>query len=87
LSTATLNAVIASLFFFIDCAVSEFAFSWLVSPTSDGWLAINAFFTATRLLIKDFFWIDIFATFLCVTAFKTQQQWTILKIAEATITR
>ena len=46
----------------MDCAVSEFAFGELVSPTSTGWLAINAFLTATRLLINDFFWIDMVAT-------------------------
>jgi hypothetical protein len=51
--------VIITLFFFMDCAVSEFAFSELVSPASAGWLAIKAFFTATRLVINDFFWIDI----------------------------
>jgi hypothetical protein len=39
----------------MDCAVSEFAFGELVSPISTGWLAINAFLTATRLLINDFF--------------------------------
>jgi hypothetical protein len=31
---------------------------------SAGWLAIKAFFTATRLLINDFFWTDILVTFL-----------------------
>jgi len=60
-----LNAVKLSadaLFFFMDCAVSEFAFSRLVSATSAGWLAINAFLTAARLLINDLFWIDMVAT-------------------------
>jgi len=51
-----------TLFLFIDCAVSEFAFRELGSPASTGWLAINAFLTATRLLINDFFWIDMVAT-------------------------
>jgi hypothetical protein len=62
LNAVVLNAEIANLFFFMDCAVSELAFSSLASPTSAGWLAINAFFTATRLLINDFFWIDILFT-------------------------
>jgi len=48
----------ADLFFFMDCAVSELAFKGLVSATS-GLLAIKAFFTATRLLINDFFWTDM----------------------------
>jgi hypothetical protein len=61
------------LFFFMDCAVSELACSELVSGASAGWLAIKAFFTATRLLIKDFFWIDMIFTFLGVTTLEFEQ--------------
>lgn len=46
----------------MDCAVSEFIFNELASSPSAGWLAISAFRTATRLLIKDFFWTDMAAT-------------------------
>ncbi|HXY13869.1 MAG TPA: hypothetical protein VEI26_05160 [Terriglobales bacterium] len=43
--------------------MSEFAFSGFDSSVS-GWLAIKAFFTATLLLINDFFGTDIVNAFL-----------------------
>jgi hypothetical protein len=58
-----LKVAAPNLFFFIDCAVSELAFSGFSCSDSAGWLAIKAFFTATRLLINDFFWTDILVTF------------------------
>jgi hypothetical protein len=54
-----LNRVV---FFFMECAARVVDFSDFGSPVaSAGWLAIIAFFTAARLLIKDFFSIDMVA--------------------------
>jgi hypothetical protein len=48
-----------AVFFFMECAVSELAFSGLASAVSAGWLAMRAFCTASLLLINDFFGTDI----------------------------
>jgi hypothetical protein len=62
--------------------VSEFAFN--SPPSSAGWLAIKAFRTATRLLINDFFWIDISCHPFLVFRIGNLNPWMILTIAEAT---